>query len=159
MKMLNTGILAPDFKLPDRHGMQVSLNDFRGKWIALYFYPKDSTPGCTTEALQFSQSAGSFKELNAVVIGISPDSCASHGKFIDKQNLTLLLLSDTEKKTLEQYEVWKLKTMYGREYYGVERTTYLVDPKGNIAYVWEKVKVEGHHKEVLDKLRELFCRG
>ncbi|MDX9702879.1 MAG: thioredoxin-dependent thiol peroxidase [Candidatus Auribacterota bacterium] len=157
--MLNAGIPAPDFVLADRHGTQFCLNDLRGKWVALYFYPKDNTPGCTTEALQFSQSADIFKELNAVVIGISPDSCASHGKFIDKQNLTLLLLSDTEKKTLEQYDVWKLKTMYGKEYYGVERTTYLIDPQGNIAYVWGKVKVDGHHKEVLDKLRELSCRG
>ncbi len=153
--MLTLGTQSPEFSLPDKDDNLIRLSDFQGKWVVLYFYPKDNTSGCTTEAIQFSKELDSFAQLNAVVIGISPDSCASHKKFADKQNLTVMLLSDTEKKVLEQYGVWQLKKMYGREYYGVVRTTYLINPEGKIVNIWEKVKVAGHVETVLAKIREL----
>lgn len=152
--MLTQGSPAPGFCLPDTDGNQVCLKDFRGTWVVVYFYPKDNTSGCTTEAVTFSKSLDEFAKLNAVILGISPDSCESHRKFVDKQGLSITLLSDTEKTVLEQYGVWSLKKMYGKEYFGVVRTTYLVDPEGNIAHVWEKVKVPGHVDNVLSVLKE-----
>ena len=155
MSELTIGTKAPEFSLQDSNELKASLKDFLGKWIILYFYPKDNTSGCTTEALDFTELKDDFEKLNAVIIGISPDSCKSHQNFIKKYELQIKLLSDTEKKTLENYGVWQLKKMYGKEYQGVVRTTYLIDTKGTIAYTWNKVKVKGHGEDVLTKLKEL----
>ncbi|KAA0006504.1 MAG: peroxiredoxin, partial [Thermoplasmata archaeon] len=130
------------------------LKDFRGKWVVLYFYPKDNTTGCTKEAKDFSQYIEEFEKLNAVVIGISPDSIESHKKFKEKHGLKVILLSDESKETLQKYGVWQLKKMYGRSYYGVVRSTFLIDPDGNIVYEWKRVKVKGHVEDVLKKLKE-----
>ncbi len=154
-KELKTGTKAPSFKLPDAEGSIVSLSDLKGKWVVLYFYPKDNTSGCTTEAVDFTTSIPELRGLNAEVIGISPDSCKSHQKFILKHNLMVTLLSDEEKTVLQKYGVWQLKKMYGNEYYAVARTTFLIDPDGKIRFIWNNVKVNGHTDEVIDKLREL----
>ena len=146
---------APEFKLLDQDGRNVSLKDFKGEWLVLYFYPKDNTKGCTLEAVDFTRLLGKFEKLKANVVGVSPDSIESHCKFIEKQKLKLTLLSDESKKVLEKYGVWKEKSMYGRKYMGVVRTTFLIDASGKISYIWEKVKVNGHAKEVLDKLKEI----
>lgn len=151
--ILNTK--APDFSLPDQNGNITFLPDFKGKWVVLYFYPKDDTPGCTVEAIDFTKGYDDFKKLNAVILGVSPDDGKSHCKFIDKHKLKITLLSDTEKKVLEAYGVWQEKSMYGRKYMGVARTTFLLSPEGKIAALWEKVGVTGHMDEVLKKLREL----
>ena len=145
---------APQFCLPDENGDEICLKDFRGKWIVLYFYPKDNTTGCTKEAKDFSQYIEEFEKLNAVVIGISPDSIESHKKFKEKHGLKVILLSDESKETLQKYGVWRLKKMYGRRYYGVVRSTFLIDPDGNIVYEWRRVKVKGHVEDVLEKLKE-----
>jgi peroxiredoxin Q/BCP len=152
---LKIGESAPQFSLPDTNEKDVSLKDFKGKWVVLYFYPKDNTSGCTTEALDFTARIKDFKNLNAVVLGISPDSCKSHQNFTQKHDLKVNLLSDTEKKVLKGYGVWQKKSMYGREYMGVVRTTYLIDPKGKIAEIWPKVKVKGHAEEVQNRIKEL----
>ena len=123
--------------------------------MVLYFYPKDNTPGCTREAQDFTENLEEFEKLNAVVIGISPDSVESHKKFRKKKNLKVILLSDSEHKVIESYDAWKLKKTRGREYYGVVRTTYLIDPEGKIAYVWKNVRVKGHVDAVKKKLEEL----
>jgi len=141
---------APDFSLPDPSGVKVSLSDFRGKWVVLYFYPKDDTPGCTEEALDFTELAPELRKNGTVVIGISPDSETSHEKFVKKHGLTLILLSDADHQAIGAYGVWQKKSMYGREYMGVARTTYLIDPKGFISRVWEGVKVKGHAESVKD---------
>ncbi len=146
---------AINFCLPDENGNGVCLNDYKGKWIVLYFYPKDNTSGCTREAKDFSQHIHEFEKLNAVVIGISPDSPSSHKKFKEKHSLKVNLLSDEKHEVMEKYGVWKLKKMYGREYYGVVRSTFLISPDGEIVYSWEKVKVKGHVEEVLEKLKEM----
>ncbi len=146
---------APDFRLPDQNNKQTTLKDVKGKWVVLYFYPKDDTPGCTVEAIDFTKANNQFKELNAVVVGVSPDDNKSHCKFIEKHKLDITLLSDTEKKTLETYGVWQEKSMYGRKYMGVARTTFLINPEGKITFIWEKVSVTGHTDEVKKKLVEL----
>lgn len=152
---LTTGVSAPDFVLADKDGNTNRLADFRGMWIVLYFYPKDNTSGCTLEAKEFSEAVKEFSNLNAEIIGVSPDSASSHAKFIEKQGLEILLLSDPNHKVLEDYDVWQLKKMYGREYFGVVRSTFLIDPQGKIAHIWMKVKVKGHVEEVRAKLEEL----
>jgi peroxiredoxin Q/BCP len=144
------------FCLPDRAGKQECLSDFTGKWVVLYFYPKDNTSGCTREAIEFSEQLSEFEKQNAVIIGISPDSPASHQKFAEKHQLTVLLLSDENHQVAEKYGVWKLKRMYGREYYGIERSTFLITPEGKLAHEWRKVKVAGHVdavKQTLETLR------
>ncbi len=150
-----TGQKAPDFQLPDADGVPVSLADFAGRWLVLYFYPKDNTSGCTAEALDFTAHEADFRALGAAVIGVSPDSCQSHRKFIDGKKLKVQLLSDPDHRVLEAYRVWQKKKMYGREYMGVVRSTFIIDPQGVIRHVWPKVKVKGHVEEVLAKLREL----
>jgi len=147
---------APQFCLPDENGDEICLKDFRGKWVVLYFYPRDNTTGCTKEARDFSEYIEEFEKLNAVVIGISPDSIESHKKFKEKHGLKVILLSDEGKDVLKKYGVWKLKKMYGRSYYGVVRSTFLIDPDGNIAYEWKRVKVKGHVEDVLKKLKEVI---
>lgn len=158
-QMPEVGKPAPIFTLPDATETPVSLNDFRGKWVVLYFYPKDNTPGCTTEALEFSAALQDFDKLNAVVIGVSPDNCKSHAKFIEKQGLKVLLLSDPDHKVLESCGAWQEKSMYGRKYMGVQRSTVLIDPEGVVRFVWPTVKARGHAGEVLRKLPELAAGG
>ena len=150
--MLTEGKKAPSFKLKDQNGNDVSLKDFIGKQIVLYFYPKDDTPGCTKEACSFRDNFPDFKDIKAVILGVSPDSPASHKKFISKYNLPFTLLSDENKEVLEKYEVWKEKNMYGKKYMGVERTTYIIDENGKIKKIFPKVKVDGHDKEVLEAI-------
>lgn len=154
-KQLKTGIKAPNFKLPDASGEIVSLDQYKNKWVVLYFYPKDSTSGCTTEAVDFTGSLPEFNSLNTAVIGISPDSCKSHQKFIVKHNLAVTLLSDEDKTVLQKYDVWQKKQMYGKEYSGVVRTTFLIGSDGKIKYIWNNVKVKEHVQDVLRKVKEL----
>ncbi|MBL8028143.1 MAG: thioredoxin-dependent thiol peroxidase [Fibrobacteres bacterium] len=146
---LEKGMKAPDFSLKNSEGKKVTLADFKGKTLVLYFYPKDNTPGCTQEAIDFSEMIGDFKMNNVVIVGVSPDDEQSHAGFISKQNLKVELLADPDHKALEAYGVWQLKKNYGKEYMGVVRTTFLIDPKGVIAEIWDKVKVEGHVETVL----------
>jgi len=146
---------APPFCLLNQNDESVCLEDFRGKWVVLNFYPKDNSKSCTLEALSFTDNIKSFKDLGAVVIGVSPDSVKSHKNFAHKHNLDLILLSDSEHKVLNQYNVWKMKKMYGKEYMGVERSTFLINSKGQIENEWFKVRVKGHVEEVKQKLLEL----
>jgi peroxiredoxin Q/BCP len=143
---------APLFSLKNSHGKDISPADFRGQWVVLYFYPKDDTSGCTQEAIDFTRLIPEFSEKGAVVIGISPDSPESHLKFIGKHGLTVELLSDPDHVACLAYGVWQKKRLYGKEYYGVVRTTVLIDPEGTVRHVWEKVKVPGHAGEVMDKV-------
>ena len=149
------GKKAPNFKLPAADGSEVSLKDFQGKNVVLYFYPKDMTPGCTQEACDFRDGFKDFTKANAVIIGMSPDSPSSHQKFIANQKLPFILVSDEDKEVLKSYGVWKEKSMYGRKYMGVERTTLLIDKLGKIRKIYPKVKVKEHAKEVFKDLRDL----
>lgn len=153
--ILTAGQKAPDFCLSDQNGNNICLKDFRSKWVVLYFYPKDNTPGCTIEAIDFTKYLKDFEKIVAVILGISPDSCQSHVGFINKHNLQVTLLSDPEHKILDMYGVWQLKNMYGKKYWGVIRSTFLIAPDGKIAYIWPKVNPVGHTEEVLKKLEEL----
>ena len=155
MTELKIGDPAPDFCLPDPERGEICLDDQRGKWVILYFYPKDNTSGCTLEALEFTEAEDEFKEKNAIILAASPDSLRSHTKFRDRHSLTINLLSDIEKDTLQAYGAWQLKKMYGREYMGVQRSTYIVDPEGKITHIWPKVRVKGHVEAVMEKLEEL----
>jgi peroxiredoxin Q/BCP len=152
---LELGSQAPLFCLKDEEGKELCLKELRGKWVVLYFYPKDNTPGCTREALDFSEKLKEFDRLGAVVLGVSPDSVESHRKFKEKRGIKVKLLSDESGEVLKAYGVWQKKKNFGREYYGVVRTTYLIDPQGQIAYLWKRVKVKGHADEVLEKLDSL----
>lgn len=150
--MLEVGIKAPDFTLPDKDGNMVSLSDFNGKKVILYFYPKDNTPGCTKQACAFAANFEKFKEIDAVVIGISKDFVASHVKFAAKYDLPFTLLSDTELATIQAYDVWKEKKLYGKVSMGVVRTTYIIDENGNIEKVMPKVKPDTNAAEILEYL-------
>ena len=153
--MVDIGDKAPQFCLPDKDNNKVCLKDLQGRWLVLYFYPKDNTSGCTMEATYFTRAKTQFEKLNSVILAVSPDSMESHCKFADKHGLKITLLSDPEHKVLESYGVWQKKKMYGKEFWGVVRSTFLIDPKGKIRYLWPKVKVAGHVEEVKDKLVEL----
>ncbi|MES0324680.1 MAG: peroxiredoxin [Candidatus Bathyarchaeia archaeon] len=155
MTELKIGTPAPDFCLPDPGRGEICLANQRGKWVILYFYPKDNTSGCTMEALEFTAAEKEFKEKNAVILAASPDSLRSHTNFREKHGLTINLLSDNDKETLQEYGAWQLKKMYGREYMGVVRSTFIIDPDGYIAYIWPKVRVKGHVDAVMAKLEEL----
>ena len=154
-KELEIGSSAIPFSLPNQANKKISLSNFKGKWVVLYFYPKDDTPGCTTEACDFTASLKEFEKLEAVVLGVSADSVESHQKFIEKYKLKINLLSDEQHKVIEKYGAWQLKNMYGKEFYGIVRSTFIIDPKGKIAHIWPKVTAEGHAKEVKAKLQEL----
>ncbi|MBW4556249.1 MAG: thioredoxin-dependent thiol peroxidase [Trichormus sp. ATA11-4-KO1] len=149
------GQTAPDFSTPDQNNHLLSLSDFSGQWIVLYFYPKDDTPGCTTEAKDFSELYPDFSTLGAKILGVSPDSGKAHCKFIDKHNLSITLLSDPEHHLIEAYGAWRLKKFMGKEYMGVARSTFLISPDGIIADIWPNVKTKGHAQAVLTKLQEL----
>ncbi|WP_188456806.1 thioredoxin-dependent thiol peroxidase [Virgibacillus oceani] len=151
---VEAGKKAPQFTLPNQSGKEVSLADFKGQHVVLYFYPKDMTPGCTTEACDFRDQHESFAELDAVIIGVSPDPVDRHQKFIDKHDLPFLLLADEDHKVAEDYGVWKLKKNFGKEYYGIERSTFIIDKEGNLQKEFRKVKVKGHVEEALTYIRE-----
>ncbi len=153
--MPQAGQPAPDFNLPRDGGGAVSLADFAGKPVVLYFYPKDDTPGCTKEAQSFTAHVADFAEAGAVVLGVSKDSVRKHDKFRDKYDLGIALLSDEEGDVCERYGVWVEKSMYGKTYMGIERATFLIDGAGRIARVWPKVKVDGHAAEVLEAVKAL----
>ena len=146
---LRVGDKAPEFTLPSSDGEEISLKDFRGKKIVLYFYPKDDTPGCTKEACSFRDNLARVKRKGAVVFGISADSKKSHQKFIEKYDLSFPLLSDEKKEVVNAYGVWKEKAFMGRKYMGIERTTFIIDKEGKIVHIFSKVKVDGHVEEVL----------
>ena len=149
------GAKAPAFALLNQDRAKTKLSDFKGQWVVLYFYPKDDTPGCTTEACDLTGGIEALEKLNATVLGVSADSPESHRKFVDKFKLKVSLLSDPDHEMLDKYGVWQLKKNYGKEYMGIVRTTYLIDPAGKVAYLWEKVSAEGHAKDVMAKLKEL----
>ncbi len=153
--MLNVGDTAPDFCLPNQDEEEICLRDIRGRWIVLYFYPKDNTPGCTTEACDFTAALPDFEGLDAIVLGVSPDSPKKHRNFIEKKDLKITLLADEDKELCNAFGVWQLKKNYGREYMGVVRSTFIIDPDGKIAAKWEKVRVKGHVDEVKEKLEAL----
>ena len=151
--MLEIGTKAPDFTLKDKDGKEVSLSDFLGKKVVLYFYPKDNTPGCTRQACAFAETYEEFKSKNFEVIGISKDSVASHVKFAEKYALPFVLLSDPERKAIEAYGVWQEKKMCGKVSMGVVRTTFIIDESGNIAEIMPKVKPDTNAQEILDKIK------
>jgi len=153
--VIDIGNRAPEFCLPNQDDVEICLRDLMGKWIVLYFYPKDSTPGCTTEACDFSDAVVDFSLLDAIILGVSADSTAKHRIFIEKSNLDITLLSDESKKMLESYGVWQLKKNYGKEYMGISRTTYIIDPNGIVRAVWKNVKVKGHVEVLKQKLQAL----
>ena len=152
MSALKVGAKAPDFSLPTGDGKTLTLKDLKGKNIVLYFYPKDNTSGCTREACSFRDNIKAVEKKNAVVIGVSTDSIESHKKFSGKYDLPFPLLSDAEKKMVRAYGVWKQKSMYGKKYWGIERTTFTIDAKGTITHIFPKVKVDGHTEEILAAL-------
>ncbi len=153
--MAEVGEIVEDFCLPNQDDEEICLRDIRGRWIVLYFYPKDNTPGCTTEACDFSAALPDFEALDTVVLGVSPDSPKKHRDFIAKKELLITLLADEEKELCRAFGVWQLKKFMGKEYMGVVRSTFLIDPDGKIAAKWEGVKVKGHTEAVKEKLNEL----
>lgn len=155
MNELKIGDMAPEFTLYNKDNKKVSLSDFKDKYVILYFYPKDNTPGCTTEAIGFTGILPEFQKLDAEVIGVSPDSPESHAKFIKKKNLKVTLLSDPYKRVLKAYSAWGKKKFRGKEYVGVIRSTFLIDPEGKIVHIWPKVSIKGHPEEVKTTLTKL----
>lgn len=154
-KPIAEGEKAPAFSLECDSGKTVSLKDFAGKPLVLYFYPKDDTPGCTKEAIDFSASAAAFKKLGVPLIGVSKDSLAAHERFKKKHALTIILGSDPDGKVIESYGSWVEKSLYGRKYMGIDRSTFLIDAKGKIARIWRKVRVPGHVTDVLEAAKSL----
>jgi peroxiredoxin Q/BCP len=148
------GETAPQFCLLDSDSQEVCLRQFLGRWVVLYFYPRDNTPGCTLEAIQFNQELDSFQNSGAAIIGVSPDSPESHQTFRERHGLDLVLLSDPDHHVLTSYRVWKPKVLFGKELLGVERSTFLIDPQGKIVEVWRKVRVPGHATKVLSALEQ-----
>ncbi|WP_336790073.1 thioredoxin-dependent thiol peroxidase [Paenibacillus sp. MMO-177] len=155
MSSIEVGKKAPDFKLPASNGETVKLSDYRGKKVVLYFYPKDNTPTCTQQACDFRDAYPAMADSNTVVLGISPDPVKSHEKFIGKQSLPFLLLSDENHKVCEKYGVWQMKKLYGREYMGVVRSTFLINEKGKLVREWRGVKIKGHVQQVADEAAKL----
>lgn len=150
--MLNVGDLAPDFTAQDQDGTTHRLKQYRGRTVVLYFYPKDLTSGCTTQACDFRDNLNRLAAQDVILLGVSPDTVKSHRKFADKESLNFPLLADPEKEIVNRYQVWVEKSMYGRKYMGVERTTFIIDKRGKIKHIFPKVKVNGHVQEVLDAL-------
>lgn len=151
---VTVGEKAPDFTLQNQDGKNVTLSQYKGKNIVLYFYPKDMTPGCTTQACDFRDEYSEFEKLNTVVLGVSPDPIERHQKFIEKHGLPFPLLADTENEVAKLYDVWKLKKMFGNEFYGIERSTFIIDAEGIVRKEWRKVKVKGHIEETLEFIKE-----
>ncbi|GGE45582.1 peroxiredoxin [Pullulanibacillus camelliae] len=155
--MVEVGQAAPKFSLPSTTGETISLADYKGKNVVLYFYPKDMTPGCTTEACDFRDNHAKFADFNTVVLGISPDPVDRHQKFTEKHDLPFPLLADTEHEVAEQYGAWQLKKNFGKEYMGIQRSTFVIDKEGKIARIWPKVKVDGHVQEVYNFIKETLA--
>lgn len=153
-RKIDAGMRVFDFSLPDQNGTMRTNADFLGRWLVLYFYPKDATSGCTSEARDFAALHEKFAAAGCEVVGVSPDGVKKHANFAKKESLPFTLLADTEKALIEPCGFWVKKKLYGREYMGVQRSTLLIDPSGNVADVWEKVKIEGHAEEVLARLEE-----
>ena len=153
--MLEVGTQVPDFCLPNQDEEEICFRDIKGRWIVLYFYPKDNTPGCTTEACDFTAALPDFTGLDAIVLGVSPDSPEKHRKFIEKKELGITLLADEEKELCNLFGIWQLKKFMGKEYMGVVRSTFIIDPDGKIAANWTKVRVKEHVDAVKAKLKEL----
>ncbi|MGM9925803.1 MAG: thioredoxin-dependent thiol peroxidase [Bacillus sp. (in: firmicutes)] len=145
---------APDFALPSSEGKEVRLSDYKGKNVVLYFYPKDMTPGCTTQACDFRDMNAEFADVDTVVLGVSPDPISSHRKFIEKHGLPFTLLADENQEAANAYGVWKLKKNFGKEYMGIERSTFLIDKEGVVVKEWRKVKAKGHADELLAYIKE-----
>lgn len=154
--MLKTNDKAPDFCLKDQNEESICLHDFLGQWVVIYFYPKDDTPGCTIEAIDYTFYKFEFEKANCAILGISADSCSSHKSFVDKYKLNFHLLSDPDHKAIEQYGAWKPKKMFGMEYFGIQRSTFLINPEGKIAHIWPKVKAKGHAEDVKQTLLQLM---
>ncbi len=154
-KPLEEGSKAPAFNLPTDNGEKIALKDLKGQNVVLYFYPKDDTPGCTKEAIGFTEKLKDFKKLNTVVIGVSKDTVEKHGKFRSKHDLGVVLASDADSDVVEKYGSWVQKNMYGKKYMGIERSTFLIDGTGKIGKIWRKVKVPGHVDAVLDAVKAL----
>lgn len=152
MSELKIGDNAPSFRLPADGGTEIDLADLKGKSVILYIYPKDDTPGCTTESIDFTAAKARFEALNAVVVGLSKDTVAKHDKFKAKHDLDVILASDEDGSVVEAYGAWVLKKLYGREYMGIERSTFLIGPDGRLAQIWRKVRVKGHVEKVLEAL-------
>lgn len=157
--MIAVGQKAPTFRLQDQRDDAVRLTDFKGRWVVLYFYPKDDTPGCTTEACEFTSGIRGFTQLDAVVMGCSPDTTERHRQFIKKYKLKVRLLSDPTHAVMEKYGAWGEKVLYGRKSIGVKRSTVIVDPNGKVAHHWRSVKSAGHADKVKEKIAELADRG
>jgi peroxiredoxin Q/BCP len=152
---VSVGEKAPAFTLPDQDGKPAKLSEYKGRWVVLYFYPKDDTPGCTTEACDFTAGLKDFEKLDAVVLGCSPDSPESHRRFVDKYKLKVRLLSDPSHEVMEAYGAWGEKVLYGKKSIGVIRSTAVIDPQGKLAHRWAKVSAAGHAEAVREKLKEL----
>jgi peroxiredoxin Q/BCP len=152
---LNIGDTAPEFCLPNQDDVEICSRDLKGKWVVLYFYPRDNTPGCTTEACEFTEAAPDFSSLKSIILGVSADSTKKHRNFIEKKELGITLLSDEDTSMMQTYGVWKLKKNYGKEYMGIVRSTFIIDPDGKIAEVWNNVRVKEHVAKVQTRLAEL----
>jgi peroxiredoxin Q/BCP len=146
---------APEFCLPNQDDVEICFRDLKGKWIVLYFYPRDNTPGCTTQACEFTEAAPDFSDLDAIILGVSADSTKKHRNFIEKKELGITLLSDESTEMMQKYGVWQLKKNYGKEYMGIVRTTLIIDPDGVVKAVFEKVKVKDHVANVKTELERL----
>jgi len=153
--MLEIGEKAPEFCLPNQDDVEICLRDLKGKWIVLYFYPRDNTPGCTTEACDFTEAMPVFEDMNAVILGVSADSTQKHRNFIAKKELEITLLSDEDTQMMQKYGVWQLKKNYGKEYMGIVRSTFIIDPEGTIRAIWSKVRVKEHVAKVKEELEKL----
>ena len=153
--MLTIGDSVPDFCLANQDEEEICFRDIKGRWIVLYFYPKDNTPGCTTQACDFTEALPDFERLDAIILGVSPDSPKKHRNFIEKKSLKITLLADEEKELCKTFGVWQLKKFMGKEYMGVVRSTFIIDPKGNIVATWGKVRVKEHVTTVKEKLEAL----
>ena len=153
--MLEIGDAVPAFCLPNQDEEEICFRDIKGRWAVVYFYPKDNTPGCTTEACDFTEAMPDFSNLEAIILGVSPDSPKKHRNFIEKKALKITLLADEDKSLCKSFGIWQLKKFMGKEYMGVVRSTFLIAPNGTLAYKWEKVRVKNHVAEVKEKLIEL----
>jgi len=153
--MLELGDAVPAFCLPNQDEEEICFRDIKGRWAVIYFYPKDNTPGCTTEACDFTEALPDFNGMEAIILGVSPDSPKKHRNFIEKKELKITLLADEDKSLCKSFGMWQLKKFMGKEYMGVVRSTFLINPNGEIAYKWEKVRVKNHVAEVKEKLIEL----
>jgi len=152
---LNVGDVAPEMALPVWPEGELKLSDYRGEWVIVYFYPKDNTPGCTTESCEFRDALPDFSAAQAKVVGVSRDSVKSHGRFTEQQSLNFPLISDTDERLCKAFDVIQVKKMYGKESLGVERSTFIINPEGKVAHIWRKVKVAGHVEQVLETLKAL----